>query len=167
MSCRQVLLLLLGLCAWMLLQVQVQSVALSRVDPAAAESPTADNSSSSSNCTRRNSSTSSTPEHALLQKRQAMLEAVRTHMLAKLNMKSPPKGSNKPLTPAQLAQYRSLMKVLEQDDGASTPEGRSGCGAGEETTHFSKHLKMYSPESFVPTEKPELFHQLGKKKKKS
>lgn len=83
-------------------------------------------------------------------------------MLAKLNLKAAPSSQSlTPLTPAQLAHYRSLMKVLEQDSDSSSQQ-ESNCGTPERITHFSKHLRMYSPEAFVPTEKPEVFN-LGKK----
>lgn len=160
MSCRQGL-LFLAFCAWLLL-VGVQAVALNRRDTneqgaelQESESPTPED---ITNCTRNKTSTE---ERSFLEKKQAMVESVRDHMLAKLNLKEAPKNraSNLSLTPAQLAKYQALMQVLQQDDNLQDHD----CGAAEETTHFSKHLRLYQPELFVPTEPPDLLH-LGKTK---
>ncbi len=155
-SCRQDL-LLLALCAWLLLPVAVHAVALGRSEATLQdESPTAENitAPASSNCT---SNRTSRTERTFLERKQAMVKSVRQHMLAKLNLNEAPRSlASNPLSPAQLAQYESLIQALQQDD--SSPD----CAAAkEETTHFSKHLRLYHPELFVPTQPPDLFH-LGK-----
>lgn len=165
MSCRQGLLLLI-LCGWLLLQVRicpVQGVALNLprrdvdqqdAEPMESESPTTENVTSPSNCTRNRTSTEG---RSFAEKRKALIESIRQHMMAKLNMMEPPRRvASRPLSASQLATYQALVQALQSDHSHD-------CGDDEETTHFSKHLRLYHPGLFVSTEPSDL-HHLGKTK---
>ena len=117
-----------------------------------AESVTSPSPSNSSNCTRNSTS----EDRSFMERKRAMVESVREHMMAKLNLKEVPKSPT--MDAAQLATYRALVQTMQDMD-----HQERDCGEKEETTHFSKHPRLYHPEVFAPAEAPNLFH-LGKDK---
>lgn len=84
------------------------------------------------------------------ERRSAMLYSIRQHIMAKLNLEEQPQGAppnpDFELSPALLASYYAHVEALKQ--GAGAPEVCSE----EETTHFSRHTKLYNPERFMPSE---------------
>ena len=85
------------------------------------------------------------------EQRRAMLYSIQQHIMAKLNLRElPPQDAPSDpdfeLPPALLASYYAHVESLKQ--GA---EDTDKCSE-EETTHFSRHTKLYYPERYVSEE---------------
>lgn len=84
------------------------------------------------------------------QQKQAMMDSIRQHMLAKLNMEEPPQGAppaDTAIPAALLANYYAQLQAQQQtgDDPQKCREEQ------ERITHFSRHPRLYYPDHFVST----------------
>lgn len=77
-----------------------------------------------------------------------MLDSIQQHILAKLNMTELPENvpANATIPAELLASYFAHLQSQEQDAG-----GPQECSE-DETTHFSRHSKLYYPDHYAPAE---------------
>lgn len=162
---RMHILLVLGASFLLLDITPVCSVALSHLQQDASaveedlqtpEAISATDSPSPGNCTENK--TSSSPSFS--EKKQAMIDSVRQHILFKLDLKEPPTNTVAigDLPASVVSEYHAQLQALEQNE--ETPQDRE-CRGGE-STHFSKHLRLYYPDAFVSEDPPLDHFQVGK-----
>lgn len=121
----------------------------------AAANCTASNSSSSSSRSRNR--TVARTEQEVREQKQMIFKSIREHILMKLGLSEPPNVSRHDVVPPSLvAEYRA-MNALERN--ADEPQECLGRG---ETTHFSRQVKHFQPNSFVSVDSlPDHFQQSG------